>query len=55
MSYDTWKATNPADNDNDADDSDIYGCCDCCDKQRPLSRCWTSDGIETFACEECRS
>ncbi len=28
--------------------------CDCCGKARVLSRCWTTDGIETFACDECR-
>jgi hypothetical protein len=31
--------------------------CDCCDKSFPrdeVSRCWTSCGIETFACDECR-
>ena len=28
--------------------------CDCCGKEAPLSRCWAG-GIETFACEECRS
>jgi hypothetical protein len=31
--------------------------CDCCDKSVPaeeISRCWAY-GIETFACEECRS
>ena len=32
------------------------GCaeCDCCGMFKPLSRCWAS-GVETFACEECRS
>jgi hypothetical protein len=28
--------------------------CDCCGKVRELTRCWTSCGIETFACDECR-
>lgn len=28
--------------------------CDCCSKVRELTRCWTSCGIETFACDECR-
>ena len=28
--------------------------CDCCGKQGILSRCFVT-GIETFACEECRS
>jgi hypothetical protein len=32
------------------------GECDCCGgKDRELTRCFTSCGIETFACEECRS
>lgn len=32
------------------------GCaeCDCCGHIAPLSRCWAS-GVETFACEGCRS
>lgn len=34
-------------------DGDLWGDCDCCGKNRPLSRCWAS-GIETFACDECR-
>jgi hypothetical protein len=28
--------------------------CDCCGKVRELTRCSTSCGIETFACDECR-
>ena len=28
--------------------------CDCCSKLRPLTRTWTSCGIETFACDVCR-
>jgi hypothetical protein len=28
--------------------------CDCCGKERPLSRCF-SYGLETFACDECRA
>lgn len=36
------------------DDGDPVGECDCCGKVRPLSRCLPF-GIETWACEECRS
>jgi hypothetical protein len=31
--------------------------CDCCARMVPrdeISRCWTSCGIETFACDDCR-
>ena len=31
----------------------MIGYCDCCDKERNLTRCWAA-GIETFACWECR-
>ena len=31
----------------------MTGQCDCCGRQRELSRVWAF-GIETFACEECR-
>lgn len=48
--YDTWKASNPAD---DAEEEPFYEC-DCCGKKRFVSQCWTSDGLETFACDECR-
>jgi hypothetical protein len=45
--YDEWKTTNPADF---ADDGE----CDCCARKRPLTQCFTSCGLETWACDECR-
>ncbi len=39
----------------DADeDAEVLAQCDCCAKMRPVSQCWTSCGLETFACDECR-
>jgi hypothetical protein len=48
--YDEWKTTNPA----DYEPEEIKGECDCCARQRVLTRCWTTTGLETFACDECR-
>jgi hypothetical protein len=28
--------------------------CDCCGQLKLVERCWTSTGIETFACSDCR-
>ena len=39
----------------DEDDTrDATAECDCCGEQRPVSRAWTSCGMEAFACDECR-
>ncbi len=39
----------------DADEeAEVLVECDCCGKHRVVSRCWTTDGIETFVCDECR-
>ena len=37
----------------DAEDDEVYEC-DCCGKPGVLARCFVA-GLETFACEECRS
>lgn len=42
--YDDWKLASPDDERE----------CDCCGKRRELTRCWTSCGIETYACAKCR-
>ncbi len=39
--------------DTDEPDERVRGYCDCCDEYRALERCWPQ-GIETFACDECR-
>jgi len=31
-----------------------FGSCDCCGRLRRLSQCWTTTGLETWACAECR-
>ena len=31
----------------------IYGHCDLCEKHAFLTHCWTSTGLETYACKEC--
>ena len=51
MTYDTWKTTNPADN-------EPGGECDCCGRAFPLAnlsslyRDWVS-GIKIWECDEC--
>jgi hypothetical protein len=35
-------------------DGRAIGECDACGKKRPLSRCWTTTGLETYACDVCR-
>ena len=32
----------------------LEGDCDCCGKFRTLIQCWTTTGLETWACAECR-
>jgi hypothetical protein len=49
MTYDSWKTTNP----DDEQPGEPVAECDCCGKTRPLSRCWVPGGLETWACEEC--
>lgn len=49
MSYDDWKTAD----DTVLDDEECFEC-DCCSRLRPLTRTWTSCGIETFACDACR-
>lgn len=39
---------------DDGEEADVIADCECCGKKRSLSRCWTTDGIETFSCDECR-
>ena len=47
--YDDWKTDSGYE-----DDDRPIGECDCCGKQRPLSRCWYLGYMETFACDECQ-
>ena len=32
----------------------LNGECDCCSQFRPLTQCWTSCGLETWACDACQ-
>jgi len=50
--YDDWKLASP---DDEPDyNAEPIGECDCCGKQRPLTRTWYLS-METWACEECTS
>ena len=50
MTYDNWKTTEP-----DPHADEYLSECDCCGKMRPhVTRCWTTYGLETFACWECQ-
>jgi hypothetical protein len=45
MTYDDWKLMCPDDERE----------CDCCGKRnRTLTQCWTTCGLETWACPACR-
>jgi hypothetical protein len=55
--HDAWKTHNPADAEIGNTHEDDTSQCDCCARMVPrdeISRCWTTDGIETFACDDCR-
>jgi hypothetical protein len=47
-SYDAWKLASPDDERRDYD-------CDVCGKpSRDVEQCWTTTGLETWACPACR-
>jgi hypothetical protein len=49
--YDAWKLASPDDEPGRTYD------CDCCGRMTPsryIEQCWTTTGLETWACPACR-